>query len=284
MRVSLRQGLCGLVIAAAVGTAVGISAPAMAAAAAAGTVNSGSTNLTVRAKPSTSAAKIGSLRTGSSLTITCQATGTNVSGRVRTTNKWDMLSGGGYVSDAYVKRNTALTIPTCGATPPPVAEPPMPAPPINVKLTGRWVLPVPKVAVIGGFRTPSRPTHDGVDIPQARWTPIRSAAAGVVVTVRCNTSGPSCDVDGSSNTTGCGWYVEVKHESNVVTRYCHMVRKPEVNVGQSVTAGHVIGYVGTSGHSSGCHLHFEVHLGNPAVRANAVNPVDFMRIAGAPLK
>jgi murein DD-endopeptidase MepM/ murein hydrolase activator NlpD len=282
MRLPLRQGLCVLVLTAtAVGTALATSAPAFAATVA-GTVSSGNSSLAVRANPSTSAAKLRSLRNGSGVSIACQTSGTNVKGRVRTTNKWDKLTDGGYVSDAYVKRNTKVGIAAC-VTAAPAAEAPMVAPPIKVKLTGQWVLPVSKVAVVSGFRTASRPTHDGVDLPHARWSPIRSAAAGVVVTVRCNTSGPSCDVDGSPNTTGCGWYVEVKHESNVVTRYCHMVRKPEVNVGQSVTAGQLIGYVGTSGHSSGCHLHFEVHLGAPATRANAVNPVDFMRIAGAPL-
>jgi murein DD-endopeptidase MepM/ murein hydrolase activator NlpD len=103
--------------------------------------------------------------------------------------------------------------------------------------------------------------------------------------VRCNTSDLSgnCNIDGSTTTRGCGWYIEVRHESNVVTRYCHLVRAPETPVGAIVAAGQIIGFVGTSGHSSGTHLHFEVHLGYPAARANAVDPVAFMRRAGAPL-
>ena len=83
--------------------------------------------------------------------------------------------------------------------------------------------------------------------------------------------------------TGYGWYVDIVHAGNVTTRYCHLVRKPQVVVGQRIEAGGVIGFVGTSGNSSGPHLHFEVHTGSvPATHANAVDPIEFMRRAGAP--
>jgi murein DD-endopeptidase MepM/ murein hydrolase activator NlpD len=130
----------------------------------------------------------------------------------------------------------------------------------------------------------SRPEHDGIDMMAARFTPIKATADGTVVTVVCNTSGPSCDIDGGPDVRGCGWYVEIRHAGNLVTRYCHMVRRPEVTVGQQVAANQVIGFVGTSGHSSGTHLHFEVHFGvPPATRLNAIDPADFMRRAGAPI-
>ena len=95
-----------------------------------------------------------------------------------------------------------------------------------------------------------------------------------------------CDVDGSRSISGCGWYVEVQHTQgvvNYVTRYCHMVRRPSVRVGQVVATGAVLGYVGTSGSSSGPHLHFEVHSGVPATHANAVDPIRFMIARRAPL-
>lgn len=149
------------------------------------------------------------------------------------------------------------------------------------------------VGTVGsGFRTSDRPGHDGVDIIAGRGTVIRAASGGIVVRVRCNIGGNSweptggpmpCDVDGSPTTGGCGWYAEVRHAADIVTRYCHMVRRPAVNVGQSVMAGRPIGNVGTSGNSSGPHLHYEIHEGYPAVESNAIDPVPFMRGKGAPL-
>jgi murein DD-endopeptidase MepM/ murein hydrolase activator NlpD len=150
-----------------------------------------------------------------------------------------------------------------------------------------WTVPV-KGPIVSGFRTPDRPTHDGADIAAGRGTLIRVASAGIVVMARCNASTVdgtplSCDQDGSVNIRGCGWYVDVLHAGNVITRYCHMVSRPRVVVGQRVAAGEVIGQVGTSGHSSGPHLHFETHLDGDRSSAGAVNPEPFMREHGVPL-
>jgi murein DD-endopeptidase MepM/ murein hydrolase activator NlpD len=54
-------------------------------------------------------------------------------------------------------------------------------------------------------------------------------------------------------------------------------------VGESVTAGQRIGFSGSSGNSSGPHLHFEVHANGDSGNSGAVNPIDFMQQAGAPL-
>jgi murein DD-endopeptidase MepM/ murein hydrolase activator NlpD len=56
-----------------------------------------------------------------------------------------------------------------------------------------------------------------------------------------------------------------------------------VRIGQNVTAGEVIGRVGTSGNSSGPHLHFEVHLNNDRSSQGAIDPVSFMDKMGAQL-
>ncbi|MGN9910713.1 M23 family metallopeptidase [Phytohabitans sp. LJ34] len=144
-----------------------------------------------------------------------------------------------------------------------------------------WTVPV-RALVVSGFRTAERPDHDGVDLGARRHTPIRAAAAGQVITSRCDTdpSGSLCNHDGSPSTPGCGWYVKIRHAGNFVTMYCHMVVRPKVRVGQMVAAGQELGFVGTSGHSSGPHLHFEVY---DASKGDKINPVDFMRNVGAPL-
>jgi murein DD-endopeptidase MepM/ murein hydrolase activator NlpD len=157
---------------------------------------------------------------------------------------------------------------------------PAPAPAPNGQ---RWKAPV-RAPVNSGFRTAERPDHNGVDLGAPRGTPIRAAAAGTVIVVRCNVEPTSrgCDVDGSSRIRGCGWYVDIMHQDRIVTRYCHMLVRPSVREGQSVAVGQVIGVVGTSGGSSGPHLHYEVHLGDRS-SATAVNPVPFMAARKAPL-
>jgi murein DD-endopeptidase MepM/ murein hydrolase activator NlpD len=143
--------------------------------------------------------------------------------------------------------------------------------------TCEWVAPV-DAPIVSGFRTSDRPGHDGVDLGAARGTPIRAASAGTVTVVRCNISPETygCNRDGSPATPGCGWYVQILHDGDVLTRYCHMLTRPIVTVDQHVTTGQILGYVGSSGHSSGPHLHYEVHLHNDPSDAGAIDPVPFM--------
>ncbi|HCT79895.1 MAG TPA: peptidase M23 [Micromonosporaceae bacterium] len=143
-----------------------------------------------------------------------------------------------------------------------------------------WTAPV-GANVWSGFRTPQRPSHHGVDLGASRHTPIRAAASGVVIVSRCDVG--NCDRDGSPSTPGCGWFAEVLHAEQVITRYCHMNTRPNVSVGDRVVAGQVIGVVGTTGNSSGPHLHFEVHLDGDRSSRGAVNPEIFMAAKGAAL-
>ncbi|MET7422291.1 M23 family metallopeptidase [Dactylosporangium sp. NPDC005555] len=150
-----------------------------------------------------------------------------------------------------------------------------------------WTTPV-KGKVGSGYRTASRPTHQGVDLIVPRGTLIRAAAAGSVIKVRCDAIGPNgkpwgCDRDGSPSVRGCGWFVDILHANDIITRYCHMVRQPSVVVGQKVAPGQEIGFSGTTGHSSGPHLHFETHINGDSSKNGAVDPVQFMQHVGAPL-
>jgi len=149
-----------------------------------------------------------------------------------------------------------------------------------------WTMPAPGASVGSGFRTPARPTHQGVDLIVGRYTIIHAAASGVVSVVKCDedhSGRKTCDVDGYPGKGGCGWMVEIQHAGDIITRYCHMVSHPDVAVGQRVVAGQRIGRVGTSGNSSGPHLHFEVHLNNDRRSAGAIDPVPFMEHQGVPL-
>jgi murein DD-endopeptidase MepM/ murein hydrolase activator NlpD len=152
-----------------------------------------------------------------------------------------------------------------------------------------WTHPIPGHTVTSGFRTSERPNHQGVDFPADPGTLIRAAGPGEVVKVRCNArtaSGAdySCDVDGSPEIAGCGWYLEIAHPDGTLTRYCHLRSEPPVNVGDMVAAGQVIGEVGSSGRSSGPHLHFETHVrvDNPG-SDSAVSPIHFMAARGVDL-
>jgi murein DD-endopeptidase MepM/ murein hydrolase activator NlpD len=244
-----------------------------------GTVASGRIPLKVRSGPAQQNAQLTTLPTGSPVTIACQQPGQPIAGLVRSTNLWDRLPDGTYVSDAYVNRST--TPPTCTAAPAPSAPPVPPAAPPAEK-GGVWVHPLPGFPASHSFRPPWNPNHIGVDIMSFTGTPIHAASDGTVLEVVCNVSaGSSCDEVGSPSIRGCGWYVKLQHAGGVVTIYCHMVHRSPLQVGQSVKAGQVIGYVGSSGNSSAPHLHFEVHINAPPTGPqNAIDPIPFMKARG----
>ncbi|MEU2665984.1 M23 family metallopeptidase [Micromonospora sp. NPDC007220] len=157
----------------------------------------------------------------------------------------------------------------------------------NVAASG-WTVPL-RAKVGSGYGPRAGRLHAGVDLSVPRNTVIRAASAGEVVWSGCDPSTGNCDIDGSPSTRGCGWYVDLVHAGGYGTRYCHMVRRPDVRDGDTVQAGQLIGLVGTSGHSSGPHLHFETHQAVcdqsrcDLSSANSTDPVPFMRERGVPL-
>ena len=106
--------------------------------------------------------------------------------------------------------------------------------------------------VLGGMRA-----HKGIDLPATTGTPIHASADGVV---------GKADWFG-----GYGLFVELEHGGSMETRYGHMSRIA-VAEGQRVRKGDVIGYVGSTGRSTGAHLHYEVRIGG-----EAVNPIPYMQ-------
>ena len=99
---------------------------------------------------------------------------------------------------------------------------------------------------VQGIKTQGLHGYNAVDLGAPIGTPIVAAAAGTVILSR------SYGWNG-----GYGNYVVLKHNNGTQTLYAHMVR-PIVTQGQYVVQGQVIGYVGTTGKSTGPHLHFEV--------------------------
>ena len=87
--------------------------------------------------------------------------------------------------------------------------------------------------------------HLGIDIANAQGTPIAAAAAGTVIYAGWTDA-------------GYGNMVEIDHGNGLVTLYGHMMTTPSVTVGQKVFQGQLIGYMGTTGNSTGPHCHFAV--------------------------
>lgn len=92
--------------------------------------------------------------------------------------------------------------------------------------------------------------HEGIDLSAPYGTPIRAAASGVVIE--------------AGRTAGFGNAVRIDHGNGLVTLYGHQSRI-RVHAGQKVKKGQVIGYVGSSGLSTGPHLHFGVYKNGVAV-------------------
>ena len=100
----------------------------------------------------------------------------------------------------------------------------------------------PRVHPVYGYRS----CHTGVDLGAPSGTAIRSAAAGIVVINA--TGGPY------------GNHTLISHGNGLFSMYAHQSRFG-AEEGQKVKKGDVIGYVGSTGYSTGPHLHFEIHVG-----------------------
>jgi murein DD-endopeptidase MepM/ murein hydrolase activator NlpD len=141
---------------------------------------------------------------------------------------------------------------------------------------GEWVIPLPEGSyhITSGYGMRWGRLHAGVDFAAATGTPIYAAAAGVVLDADCTS--PRCDIPGSLTTPGCGLRVTINHGDGIVTRYCHAIAL-NVAPGEQVAAGQVIAWVGSTGHSTGPHLHFELHhSAPPTTNTTAIDPQTYL--------
>lgn len=125
--------------------------------------------------------------------------------------------------------------------------------------------------ISSGFSMRSHPisgswkAHKGVDFAAALGTPIRASGDGVI--------------DFAGVQGGYGNFVTIKHWANYTTAYAHMSRfAPGIRKGSKVSQGDVIGYVGSTGWSTGAHLHYEFRVNN-----DAVDPMSIKVLAQAPM-
>ena len=106
--------------------------------------------------------------------------------------------------------------------------------------------------------------HNGIDFKGAHGSPIFAAAMGRVTFAGWK--------------RGYGKTVEIRHGKSMMTRYAHLSRL-DAKVGDEVAAGETIGGLGSTGRSTGPHLHFEVRINN-----RAVDPRHFLETAPDVLK
>lgn len=127
---------------------------------------------------------------------------------------------------------------------------------------GRWSLtPYERWCPPGSVRCRKMRPHYGVDLNRESnkdAAPIVAPLDGVVV----NT--------GQDST--CGYKIKIRHGDKGYTRYCHLKEPPIVSEGESVVAGQRIGYVGSTGRSSGPHLHFETY----STGGSNINPLEWL--------
>lgn len=138
---------------------------------------------------------------------------------------------------------------------------------IDLNSVSSFVLPITGAVISSGFGwrvhpvTGEKRMHKGVDFAAPTGTPIFAAADGVVT-------------DAGWTNGGYGNIVELRHSDGSVTLYAHTSRV-YVSKGQVVNRGQAIAEVGTTGRSTGPHLHFEVQPDGK----NAVDPMDYLQMS-----
>ncbi len=140
----------------------------------------------------------------------------------------------------------------------------------DAEFSGGFICPLPSGSYyISQYYSASE--HPAIDYAAPAWTPIYATADGYVTAAQWNSG-------------GYGYYVLIYHGAyngnTFSSLYAHMVQAPSVSVGDYVTQGQLIGYVGNTGYSFGNHLHYELWANSSASnsvanKAQRVNPLDY---------
>ena len=133
----------------------------------------------------------------------------------------------------------------------------------NVTNGIKWLVPCnfTRISSPYGWRTHpvhgDRRFHSGIDLAGPMGTPIYATRAGKVTIAKYSSS--------------AGYYVHIDHGDGFGSRYMHMTHYV-VRAGQSVSQGQVIGYMGSTGTSTGSHLHLSLYL-----NGSTVNPANYIK-------
>ncbi len=115
--------------------------------------------------------------------------------------------------------------------------------------------------------TRKRKLHSGVDFAAPRGTPIKAAGNGIVVK--------------KGGVSGYGNYIEIRHANGYLTAYAHMAGYgPGIRPGKRIRQGQIIGYVGSTGRSTGNHLHYEVRLNKKPINPMRVKVPTGRQLSG----
>lgn len=189
-----------------------------------------------------------------------EVTQAGITGIVRTTQEVKMTNGersqGTVLISSVTIREAVNEIATIGKARPTVTG----RPPLN---TGNWGWPTNRPYVITtNFEWRWGSFHNAIDISGTGFgSPIYASQSGTVV--QTNNTCANIGYYGSWCGMSYGNYVVIQHSNNYYTMYGHLTQDLKVNVGDTVSRGQIIGSMGSSGSSTGTHLHFGVSIGLP---------------------
>lgn len=129
-----------------------------------------------------------------------------------------------------------------------------PSPPGGGGATGNWILPLS--GWYGSANCRSGDTNNAGDYAAPFNTPVIAADGGTVIQSQIWDGYTTCYPSNSLQTYGNS--VLIDHGNGWTTRYAHFISAPLVSYGQTVSQGQILGYVGSTGCSTGAHLHFEM--------------------------
>ncbi|EPN3648793.1 peptidoglycan DD-metalloendopeptidase family protein [Enterococcus faecium] len=126
-----------------------------------------------------------------------------------------------------------------------------------------YIVPVKNYTISSPFGDRDGEFHRGLDFAAAQGEPIYASKAGTVIKAEFHSS--------------WGNYVAIEHEDGTTALYAHQ-QEYQVKIGDKVEQGQIIGYVGSTGNSTGPHLHFEICLNNSLNQSQLIDPQTVLTI------